>query len=147
MLPMQVIKRLHLPDGLSIDRDWCVGSGLEPHLFSFLPVDLEPCFSWWYPQASSLVLHLAVVGWQASGSRWSRRSSCCVQNVHCIPFFLTVVVIFIIQSMTRSKRRQASPLSNFDLHLETFGQLAYVGSSSAHVVDTSNEGDIFSVIP
>ena len=32
------------------------------------------------------------------------RSSSCVQSVHCIPLFLPVVVVFMIQLMTRRKR-------------------------------------------
>lgn len=32
------------------------------------------------------------------------RSSSCTQSVHCIPFFLLVVVVFMIQSMTNRKR-------------------------------------------
>lgn len=32
------------------------------------------------------------------------RSSSCVQGVHCIQLFLPVVVVFMIQSMTRRKR-------------------------------------------
>ena len=36
------------------------------------------------------------------------RSSSCVQSVHCIPLFLPVVVVFMIQSMTRRKRNGES---------------------------------------
>ena len=36
------------------------------------------------------------------------RSSSCVQSVRCMPLFLPVVVIFMIQSMTRRKRNGES---------------------------------------
>ena len=36
------------------------------------------------------------------------RSSSCVQSVLCIPLFLPVVVVFMIQSMTRRKRNGES---------------------------------------
>ena len=37
----QVDERLHLPDGLSINCDWCVGSCVHLHQLGLLPVDLE----------------------------------------------------------------------------------------------------------
>ena len=39
----QADERLHLPDGLSTNCDWCVGSCVHLHQFSLLSVDLEPC--------------------------------------------------------------------------------------------------------
>ena len=39
----KVEEGIHLPDGLSLDCDWCVGSGVDLHQLSFLPVDLKPC--------------------------------------------------------------------------------------------------------
>ena len=39
----QVDERLHLRDGLSTNRDWCVGSCVHLHQLGLLPVDLEPC--------------------------------------------------------------------------------------------------------
>ena len=55
-----VEERIHLPDGLSRDCNWCVGSGVDLHQLSFLPADLKPCPSRYGLQAGGLVLHLAV---------------------------------------------------------------------------------------
>ena len=56
----KVEERIHLPDGLSPDCDWCVGGGVDLHQLSFLPVDLKPCPSRCGLQAGGLVLHLTV---------------------------------------------------------------------------------------
>ena len=45
--------------------------------------------------------------WLFDRSAWSSgksMSSSCIHSVHCIPLFLPVVVVFMIQSMTRRKR-------------------------------------------
>ena len=39
----KVDERIHFPDGLSTDCDWCVGSGVNLHQLCFLLADLEPC--------------------------------------------------------------------------------------------------------
>ena len=56
----KVEEGIHLPDGLSPNCDWCVGSGVDLHQLSFLPVDLGPCPSSYGLQVGGLVLHLAV---------------------------------------------------------------------------------------
>ena len=53
------VEGIHLPDGLSPDCDWCVGSGVDLHQLSF-PVDHKPCPSRYGLQVGGLVLHLAV---------------------------------------------------------------------------------------
>ena len=60
----KVDERIHFPDGLSTDCDWCVGSGVNLHQLCFLLADLESCPSWYGLQAGGLVLHLSVVVWQ-----------------------------------------------------------------------------------
>ena len=75
----QVDKRLHLPDGLSTNCDWCVGSCVYLHQLGFLPVNLEPCPCWCGLQESGLVLHLAVIVWWSARSLGKSRLSCCVQ--------------------------------------------------------------------
>ena len=56
----KVEEGIHLPDGLSPNCDWYVGSGVDLHHLSFLPADLKPCPSRYGLQAGGLVLHLAV---------------------------------------------------------------------------------------
>ena len=104
----QIDERLHLPDGLSTNCDWCIDSCVHLHQLCLLPVDLEPSPCWCGLQESGLVLHLAVIVWQERQASAKSRSSSCVRNVLCIPLFLPVVVIFIIQSMTRRKRKSES---------------------------------------
>ena len=60
----QVDKRVHLPDGLSTNCDWCVGSCVHLRQLSLLSVDLEPCPCWCGLRESGIVLHLAVIVWQ-----------------------------------------------------------------------------------
>ena len=60
----QVDERLHLPDVLSTNCDWCVGNCVHLHKLGLLPVDLVPCPCCCGLQESGLVLHLAVIVWQ-----------------------------------------------------------------------------------
>ena len=68
------------------------------------------------------------------------RSSSCVQGVHCIQLFLPVVVVFMIQSMTRRKRNGDSRHPWRTPVLTS--KLSDVSDLAAHVlVGTADEGD------
>ena len=84
----------------------------------------------------------------ARSSAKSRLSNC-FHSVHCIPLFLPVVVVFMIQSMTRRKRNGDSraPLTDSGLHFKAFGQLASVGDLAAQARDEGDDLVRNSVVP
>ena len=94
-LPSQT-KDPHLPDRFPTNCDWCVGSCVHLNQLGLLPVDLEPCplLMWspgeWFCPVSACDCVKGAPGHQQSRGR------------------LPVVVVFMIQSMTRRKRNGES---------------------------------------
>ena len=76
-------QRLHLPDGLSTNCDWCVGSCVHLHQLGLLLVDLEPCSRWCGLQESGLVLQWLRLCDRRARSSAELKSSSCVQSVPC----------------------------------------------------------------
>ena len=96
---------IHLPEGLSPDCDCCVGSGVDLHHLSvvFLLI-LSPGPSRYGLLRVVLSCICPWLCYRSARSSAKSRSSSCVHSVHCILLFLPVVVVFMIQSMTRRKR-------------------------------------------
>ena len=139
-----VDKRLHLPDGLSTNCDWCVGSCVHLYQLGLLPGDLEPCPCWCGLQQTGLVLHPAVIVWQ------ERQVTSEVEVVWLRPEcpLYTVVPTCCsglrdpVDDQEEEKWWKKAPLPNSSLHLKTFRQLAIVGNSAAHVLKGApDEGD------
>ena len=140
----KVDERIHFPDGLSTDCDWCVGSGVNLHQLCFLLADLEPCPSWYDLQAGVLFLHLSVVVWQ------EHQVMSKVEVIQLRPECPLYPVVPAccgglhdpVDDQKEEKWWQQAPLTDSSLDLEAFWQLAGVSDLAAHVlVGTADEGD------